>query len=107
VEWNKRAAKSSDRITVWRTLSALTLGTLLGGIGVLCSRWVNDSPLLCTVLQSAFSTMVLAVLAPIRPGDLTLETQSLQTCPGSEHSGAQEARDLCEQRAKAQWGFAA
>ena len=74
MEWNTRFAteKSSDRVTVWRALSALALGAVLGGIGMLCSRWVKDSPLLCTALQSAFSTMVLAVLTSARPQDLIL-----------------------------------
>jgi len=109
VEWNTRSAtdKSSDRVTVWGALSALALGVLLGDIGVLCSRWVNDSPLLCMALQSAFSTMVLAVLASVRPQDLTLEIRGLQTCPEIGDSSVQGAQDLCGQRIKARLGFAA
>jgi hypothetical protein len=92
VEWNARLAteKPSDRVTVWRTLGALALGAVLGGIGMLCSRWLSDSPLLCTALQSAFSTMVLAVLTSARPQDLVLEAWKL-------HSSTQEAGDFAGQ----------
>jgi hypothetical protein len=78
VERNVRfaAKKSSDRITVWEALRALTLGALLGGSGMLCSRWLGDSPHLCTALQSAVSTMVFAVLASAKPQDLVLEKEN-------------------------------
>jgi hypothetical protein len=102
VEWNPRSAteKPSEHITVWGALRALALGAFLGIIGVLCSRWVKDSPLLCTALGSVISTMVLAALASARPQDLVLETQGL-------HSSAQETRDPYRQRIAAQPGFAA
>ena len=89
VEWNTRSAteKSSDRVTVWGALSALALGALLGCIGVLCSRWVNDSPLLSTALRSAFSTMALAVMASGRLQDLILGNQNLHTCSRTGHRG--------------------
>jgi hypothetical protein len=108
VEWNTRSAtdKTSGRVTIWAALSALALGVLLGVIGALCSQWVDDSPLVCTALRSAFSAMVLAVLAPARPQDLVLEMQSLRTCPEVGRSNTQGTRDLCGQRTKARPGFA-
>ena len=79
MEWHTRSAtkESSEHVTVWGTLRALALGTLLGSIGMLCSQWGKDSPLLCTALQSAISTMVLAVLASARPQDLILDLSRL------------------------------
>jgi hypothetical protein len=53
-------------------LGALALGAALGGIGVLCSQWASDIPLLSVALQSAFSAMALGVLASARPQDLRL-----------------------------------
>jgi hypothetical protein len=84
--------KPSDRSTAWGALGALALGAVLGGTGMLCSRWVNGSPLLCTALQSAFSTMVLAVLTSARQQDLALDVRGLQTCTEIRGGGAQEAR---------------
>ena len=107
VVWNTRSAaeKSFDRVTVWGVLSALALGALLGGIGVLCSRWVNDSPLLSAALRSAFSAMALVVLASASPQDLVLETRPLQTYLRNGHSSTNKARGLCGQRVDAQPGF--
>ena len=101
------APKSSDRVTIWRTLGALTLGALLYGVGILCSRWVNDSPLLSTALQSAFSGAVLAALAPVRSQDLILGMQSLQTHSVPEDGSAQEAQNPYGQRRQAQLGLVA
>jgi hypothetical protein len=100
MEWHARSApkKSSERLTVWGALKALALGTLLGSIGVLCSRWLDDSPLLCTALQSAVSTMVLAVLASARPQDLVLDLSRLL-------GNTQETRESYGQRMIAQQSF--
>ena len=109
MEWDARAAtkESFERLTVWGALGALALGTLLGSIGVLCSRWAEDSPLLCLALQSAVSTMTLAVLASARPQDLTSEIQGLQRCPEIGHRSAQETQDVCWQGLTVQPGFGA
>lgn len=99
-------AKPSDRSTVWGALGALALGAVLGGTGMLCGRWVNGSPLLCTALQSAFSTMVLAVLTSARPQDLALDVRCLQTCPETRDAGERKARNRGMRRAKVQPGCA-
>jgi hypothetical protein len=63
-------------------LGALGLGMLLGGVGLLCRWGGDDSSLLCTALQAALSTTVLATLVPARPQDLLLETEPAGV-PGS------------------------
>lgn len=99
--------KSSDRVTALGVLRALAMGALLGGSGMLCSRWLSDSPNLCTALQSAVSTMALTALAFARPQDLVLDIQRLQTCPELGHRSLQETQDLCWPGTKVQPGFAA
>ena len=99
--------RPSNRVTVQRAFSALALGALLGGVGVLCSQWTSHLDLACVALQSAFSMMVLGITSSARSMDLTLDVQWLDTCPESGDSRPREGRDLCGQRMDIQLGFAA
>jgi hypothetical protein len=95
------------RTTAWRTIRALALGALLGGLLVLCNLQMSGSPLVCTALQSAFSAMVLGALASGRMQDLTLDLCGLPVRSAPGPGGAQEARDSGEWRAEAKLGLAA
>ena len=68
-----RTQESSGQVTVWGTLKALALGTLIGGSGILCSRWLSDSPLLCTAVRSTLTMVTLTSLALAKPQDLAFE----------------------------------
>jgi hypothetical protein len=82
----------SVRTTVRGIILALALGALLGSALTPCSRWLEAFPLLCTALQSAFSAMMLAVLAPIRSQDLSLGIGNLPMCSERGNDGAQQSR---------------
>jgi hypothetical protein len=97
----------SVRTTAWRTIRALALGALLGGVLIPCNLQTSGSPLLCTALQSAFSAMVLAALAPVRSQDLTLDLWSLPVRSEPGPGGAQENRESGGWSAKAKLGLAA
>jgi hypothetical protein len=102
VEWNvlptqgvgHATERSSDRVTARGALTALALGALLSSVGVLCSQWIGNTPLLCIAFQSAFAMMVFGITTSARPKDLTLDTQSMETCPETSHSSAHGAREL-------------
>ena len=83
MKWHVRSAptKSVDRVTVQGVFKALALGMLLGSIGIVFSQQVDAASLLYITLQSAFSTMVLAVLLPLWPRDLAIEACDGPTCP--------------------------
>lgn len=93
MEWCTRfdTRESSGHVTVWGTLKALALGTLIGGSGMLCSQWLSDSPLLCTAVRSTLVTAALTSLAFAKPQDLIFayEHAGLPTDSGSQEEHPQ------------------
>jgi hypothetical protein len=63
--------------TTWMALSALGVGALLGVAWVPGGRRIVEPTLLYTALQSAFSAVLLGVLASGRSLDLSLDVESL------------------------------
>jgi hypothetical protein len=98
--------RSLDRVTAKRALGALALGAVLGSVGVLCSQWVSDLPLVRTALQSAVSMMVLGITTSARPINLTLDMQSLEGCPETADNHPHERQSSCWQRTEVPLGFA-
>lgn len=75
MEWSIhiKTQESFGQVTVWGTLKALALGTLIGGSGILCSRWLSDSPLLYMAFRSTLMMATLTSLALAKPQDLVFE----------------------------------
>ena len=72
MEWSThiKTQESSGQVTIWGTLKALALGTLIGASGILCSQWLSGSPLLCTAVRSTLTMVTLTSLALAKPQDL-------------------------------------
>lgn len=86
-------------------LGALAVGALLGGVGVLCGQWGGESPYLCVVLQSMFSAMVFGITTFAQRQALTLDVQSLKTCPETDRNRMRGTWSPCPLRITVQPGL--
>jgi hypothetical protein len=87
--------KTLDQITVKGALRALVLGALFGGVWLLCGPWPGSVLLLCAVLQSMVSGIVLGIGSSGRLQDLTLDLESLESCLEHGYRTVRGARDVC------------
>jgi hypothetical protein len=87
--------QTRDRITVKGALSALALGAGFGGVWSLCGQGPDGAWLLCAVLQSMVSGIVLGIGSSARPQDLALDLESLDKCLESSHRSARGTLDIC------------
>ena len=87
--------KTLDQITVKGALRALALGALFGGVWLLCGPWPESTLLLCAILQSLVSGIVLGIGSSVRLQDLTLDLESLESCLEHRCRTVRGARDVC------------
>ena len=82
----------SDSLIGWGMLGCLALGAALGAaVGVPCSRWMDESPLLYIALQSAFTGIMLSGLVRGQLVDLAAHCRHTPVVPEMDSISSQPA----------------